>query len=67
MRVLTLLGFIVFFGLGVPAFLYWFSRFSKDLMTKELPFIGFPEDGNASRGTSEMGDPADATPPQKLS
>jgi hypothetical protein len=45
MWILTLVLFLVFFGLLVPAFLYWFSRFSKGLLDKKLPFIGFPEDG----------------------
>jgi hypothetical protein len=62
MKILTLLGFIVFFGLGVPAFLYWFGRFSKDLMTKDLPFIGFPEDGTKRPVSSDTQNSWDETP-----
>jgi len=62
MNILTLFGFIVFFGLGVPAFLYWFSHFSRDLMTKRLPFIGFPEDGTAQGTGADSRSPADDNP-----
>jgi len=31
-----------------PVFLYWFSRYSKELLSKRPSFIGFPEDGRRS-------------------
>lgn len=62
MKILILLGFIAFFGLGVPAFLVWFSRFSKDLMTKEIPFIGFPEDPKDQRMNADSRHSTDGSP-----
>lgn len=62
MKILILLGFIAFFGLGVPAFLVWFSRYSKDLMTKEISFIGFPEDGTDRRMNADRRHSTDGSP-----
>jgi hypothetical protein len=45
MSIELLVLFLVFFVLVGPAFLFWFSRNSKELLSKRSSFIGFPEDG----------------------
>jgi hypothetical protein len=45
MSIEVLVLFVVFFVLVGPGFLYWFSRHSKELLSKRSSFIGFPEDG----------------------
>jgi len=59
MWIVTLVLFLFFFGLVVPAFLYWFSHFSKGLLDKKLPFIGFPEDGRTAGAPPSEGLDAD--------
>jgi hypothetical protein len=61
MWILTLVLFLVFFGLVIPAFLYWFSHFSKGLLDRKLPFIGFPEDAHTpGSAPSNAVEPEDA-------
>jgi len=45
MSIEVLVLFVVFFVLVGPAFLFWFSRNAKELLSKRSSFIGFPEDG----------------------
>jgi hypothetical protein len=52
MSIPVLVLFLVFFLAVGPVFLYWFSRYSKDLLSKRSSFIGFPEDGRSDRDQS---------------
>lgn len=48
----VLVLFVVFFVVVCPVFLYWFSRHSRELLSKRPSFIGFPEDGRSEAGGS---------------
>jgi hypothetical protein len=66
MWILTLVLFLLVFFLLIPAFLYWFSHFSKGLLERKLPFIGFPEDGkNPGPAANEAIEPEDDRPPSR--
>jgi hypothetical protein len=41
---LTLIFFLLFFGLICPVGLYWFNRFLRKAWTHRNGFIGFPQD-----------------------
>ncbi len=43
---ITLMVFLLFFGLVCPVFLYWFNHFLKTAWTKRVSFIGFPQDND---------------------
>ena len=58
--VLTLVAFLIFFLVVVPAFLYWLSRFSWDFGQKRVSFIGFPQDSRADGAPAEPSERVEA-------